>query len=87
LRNAFERWQNGINNMTDNEGLTNPADYQIDAFIDHLDRNGNTIKSYTLRGAFPKDIGAIDLTYDEQTAIEQFVVTFSYQFFETNTTT
>jgi len=27
------------------------------------------------------------LTYDEQTAIEQFVVTFSYQFFETNTTT
>ena len=87
LRNAFERWQNGINNMTDNEGLTNPADYQVDAFVDHLDRNGNTIKSYTLRGAFPKDIGAIDLTYDEQTAIEQFVVTFSYQFFETNTTT
>ncbi len=21
LRNAFERWQNGINNMTDGEGL------------------------------------------------------------------
>jgi hypothetical protein len=53
LRNAFERWQNGINNMTDNEGLTNPVDYQVDAFVDHLDRNGNTIKSYTLRGAFP----------------------------------
>ena len=30
LRNAFERWQNGINNMTDGEGLTNPADYQVD---------------------------------------------------------
>ena len=44
LRNAFERWQNGINNMSDNEGLTNPADYQVDAFVDHLDRNGNTIK-------------------------------------------
>ena len=87
LRNAFERWQNGINNMTDNEGLTNPADYQVDSFVDHLDRNGNTIKSYTLRGLFPKDIGAIDLTYDEQTSIEQFVVTFSYQYFETNTTT
>ena len=87
LRNAFERWQNGINNMTDNEGLTNPADYQVDAFIDHLDRNGNTIKTYTLRGAFPKEVGSIDLTYDEKTAIEQFVVTFAYQFFETNTTT
>jgi hypothetical protein len=54
LRNAFERWQNGINNMTDNEGLTNPVDYQVDAFVDHLDRNGNTIKSYTLRGCIPK---------------------------------
>jgi hypothetical protein len=87
LRNAFERWQNGINNMTDNEGLTNPVDYQVDAFVDHLDRNGNTIKSYTLRGAFPTVIGAIALSYDEATAIEQFDVTFNYQYFETNTTT
>ena len=87
LRNAFERWQNGINNMTDNEGLTNPVDYQVDAFVDHLDRNGNTVKSYTLRGLFPTSIAAIDLTYDEQTAIEEFSVTFSYQYFESNTTT
>ena len=29
----------------------------------------------------------IELTYDEQTAVEQFDVTFSYQYFETNTTT
>jgi hypothetical protein len=59
----------------------------VDAFLDHLDRNGNTIKSYTLRGAFPTSIGAISLDYDEQTAIEQFEVTFEYQYFETNTTT
>ena len=59
LRNAFERWQNGINNMTDNEGLSNPVDYQVDAFIDQLDRNGNTLKSYTLRGAFPVEVSDI----------------------------
>jgi hypothetical protein len=70
LRNAFERWQNGINNMTDNEGLTNPVDYQVDAFVDHLDRNGNTIKSYTLRGAFPTSISEIDLTYIAAAGIE-----------------
>ena len=87
LRNAFERWMNGINNMTDNEGLTNPADYQVDAFVDQLDRNGATIKSYTLRGAFPNTIAPIELTYDEQQAIEEFAVTFSYQYFESNTTT
>ena len=87
VKNAFERWQNGINNMTDNEGLTNPVDYQVDAFLDHLDRNGNTIKSYTLRGAFPTLVGDIALDYEEKTSIEVFPVNFSYQFFETNTTT
>ena len=87
LYRAFERWSNGINNLTDNEGLTNPADYQVDAFVDQLDRNGATIKSYTLRGVFPTIIAPIELTYDEQQAIEEFAVTFAYQYFESNTTT
>ena len=87
LRNAFERWSNGINNATDGEGLTNPADYQVDAFVDQLDRNGATIKSYTLRGVFPTEIAAIELAYDQNDAIEEFGVTFGYQFFESNTTT
>ena len=87
VRNAMERWQNGINNMTDNEGLTNPVDYQVDAFIDHLDRNGNTIKSYTLRGAFPTSVGGIPLDYETTDAIETFDVTFQYQYHESNTTT
>ena len=87
LRDAFERWQNGINNMSDNEGLTNPVDYQVDCFLDHLDRNGNTIKSYTLRGVFPTAVAAIPLSYDEAGAIEEFEVTLEYQFFDARTTT
>ena len=87
IRNAFERWQNGINNMTDGEGLTNPADYQVDAFVDQLDRNGATIKSYTLRGAYPIDVAAIELDYGNNDTIEEFQVTFNYQYFESNTTT
>ena len=87
LRNAFERWSNGINNATDGEGLTNPADYQVDAFVDQLDRNGATIKSYTLRGVFPTEIAAIELDYGTNDAIEEFSTTFAYQYFESNTTT
>ncbi len=67
--------------------LTNPVDYQVDAFVDQLDRNGNTLKSYTLRGAFPVNIGSIPLNYETNDAIEDFDVTFQYQYFETNTTT
>ena len=87
LRNAIERWLNGINNMTDNEGLSNPVDYQVDAFVDQLDRNGNTLKSYTLRGAFPTEVAAIDLNFGTNDEVETFGVTFQYQYFETNTTT
>ena len=63
------------------------VDYQVDAFVDHLDRNGNTIKSYTFRGMFPKDLQAIELTYAPATELEQFTCTWRYQYWESNTTT
>ena len=31
IRSAFEKWMNVINRMSDNTGLTNPAEYQSDA--------------------------------------------------------
>ena len=87
VRNGLERWMNGINNMTDNEGLTNPVDYQVDAFVDQLDRNGNTIKSYTLRGVFPASINAIPLDYAAKGDLSETSITLSFQYFESNTTT
>ena len=87
LYRAFERWMNGINNMTDNEGIANPADYQVDGFIDQLDRNGSTLKSYTYRGLFPTSLASIPLDYSTNSTIEDFSVTFAIQYFETDTTT
>ena len=84
---ATERWLNGINNMTDNEGLTNPSDYQVDAFVDHLDRNGATLKSWTFRGLFPTALPGISLSYGTNNDVETFDVTWRYQYFETDTTT
>ena len=87
IRNAFERWSNEINAMSDNSGLENPADYMVDAFVDHLDRAGQVIKSYTFRGMWPLTIAAIELTSAEAGEVESFEVVHQYQFFETNTTT
>ena len=86
IRNAFERWMNGINALSDNSGLENPSDYQVDAFVDQLDRAGNVIKSHTFRGLWPLTIAQIDLGYDTNDAVEEFEITYRYQFFETNTT-
>ena len=84
---AVERWLNGINNMSDNEGIVNPSDYQVDAFVDHLDRNGTTLKSWTFRGLFPTALPGIALNYGTNDAVETFDVTWRYQYFETDTTT
>ena len=87
IRNAFERWMNEINAMSDNIGLENPSDYMVDGFVDHLDRAGQVIKSYTFRGMWPLTIAPIELTAAEAGEIESFEITYRYQFFETNTTT
>ena len=85
-RDAMERWMNGINGHTTNVGLVNPVDYQADLIVEQLDRDGSSIKRYDFRGAFPTNVGEIDLDYDTAGQIEQFVVTFAYQYWESNTT-
>ena len=85
-RDAMERWMNGINGHTTNVGLVNPVDYQADLIVEQLDRDGSSIKRYDFRGAFPVNVGEIDLDYDTAGQIEQFVVSFTYQYWESNTT-
>ena len=73
IRSAFEKWMNVINRMSDNTGLTNPAEYQSDAFVYQLDRDGTALRSYRFYDIFPTQVGPIDLSYDSQ-GIEEFTV-------------
>ena len=82
IRNAMERWHNGINNFADNTGVTNAADYQTDLFVEQLYRDDTILKTYIFRSAFPVSVGQIDLTNEETTTIETFEVQWRYQHFE-----
>lgn len=84
IRNALEQWQSGIQQYNTTNGRTNPTDYQVDLSVHQLDRNGATIKTYKFTDAFPTNIGAITLDYEQQNAIEQFDVEFVYNFFTSN---
>ena len=86
IRDSMERWMNGINSHSANTGLVNPVDYQADLVVEQLDRDEVVLKKYTFRGAFPLEVGAIELSYDQATAIEEFTVNFGYQYWESNTT-
>ena len=86
IRNSMERWMNGINGHTTNVGLVNPTDYQADLIVEQLDRDGTSVKRYDFRGAFPTEVGEIELNYDNTGAIEEFITTFTIQYWESNTT-
>ena len=40
IRNAMETWMNGMNNLQNATGETTPNDYQTDAYVYQLGRNG-----------------------------------------------
>ena len=82
VRNAMERWHNGINDFANNTGTVNSADYQTDLFVEQLDRDETILKTYIFRSAYPLTIAAMDLSTAEATEIMNFEVTWRYQHFE-----
>ena len=81
IRSAFENWMNTINRLSDNTGLVNPADYQADAYVYQLDRDGSTLRSYRFYDTFPTQVGPIELSYDAQ-GIQEFTVELQVQYWE-----
>ena len=82
IRNAMERWQNGINDYANNTGVTASSDYQTDLFVEQLDRDDTVLKTYIFRSAYPSTIGDIALSSAEAGEIETFEVTWRYQHYE-----
>ena len=84
IRNAMERWQNGINDFANNTGVIAPADFQTDLQIEQLDRDETILKTYILRNCFPVSLGAIELSSAQADAIETFDIVWKYTHFETS---
>ena len=89
VRNAFERWHDAINGAVVNVSGrgTNAAafdTYTGNVEIEQLARDGTPVKRYRLIGAWPNAVDPIEVAYDNG-EIEEFGVTFSYQWFESDT--
>jgi len=82
IRSAFEQWMNSINNVTNNTGATNPEDYQADAYVYQLDRDGSVLRKYRFFDVFPTNVSQIDLSYDSSDVIQEFTVELQVQYWE-----
>jgi hypothetical protein len=85
VRNAFERWMNGINSH--NLNIRNPfalapLGYTVDGEVTQFGKTGNTLKKYKFVGLFPTDLTPIDVDWGANDSIEEFSVTLSYQWWE-----
>ena len=85
VRNAFERWMNGINSH--NLNVRNPLalaplGYSVDGDVTQFGKQGNTLKKYRFVGLFPTDVSAIDVDWGSNDAIEEFTVSLSYQWWD-----
>jgi hypothetical protein len=82
IRSAMEKWMNTINKLEDASGITNPVDYQSDALVHQLDRDGSTLRSYKFKSIFPTNISTIDLSYETTDTVEEFTVEMQVLYWE-----
>ena len=82
FRSAFEKWMNIINSMEDATGVQNPDEYQKDAMVHQLDRDGGILRSYKFWDIFPTNISTIDLSYETTDTLEEFTVEMQVQWWE-----
>ena len=62
--------------------LVSPASYQKDAYITQFGKAGNVIKEYKFVGLFPIEVSPIEVDWGANDSIEEFSVTFAYQWWE-----
>ena len=82
IRSAFEKWMNAINKLDDASGITDPEQYQKDAMVHQLDRDGSVLRSYKFWDIYPTNISTIDLSYETTDTIEEFTVEMQVHWWE-----
>lgn len=100
IRNAIEEWMNAINGNASNVrsgGNVSPVSYTTQGLINQYSKNGSNtnagenqpgvLKSYNFYGMYPVDISPIDLDWGTNDTIEEFTVTFAYQYWTSASTT
>jgi len=90
VRNTMERWLNSLNSHSGNVRDINaaqPSNYSVDAEVTQYGKTGNELKKYKFVGMFPLDLAPIALDWGSNDTIEEFDITFAYQYWTTTDST
>jgi hypothetical protein len=81
IRNALEEWSNKIQTFEGNIrdlGSASPLQYKQTARVTQFSKTGTPLREYKFNGIFPTSISTIELDWNATDAIEEFQVTFAY---------
>ena len=88
LRSAFENWINIANQTDENIGVVGGLDALFtDVTVRQLSKDSaggknSVLRTYRLVDAWPTSVGAINVAFDSNDALEEFDVEFQYQYLD-----
>lgn len=80
IRNQVEAWMNNINSHEGNVGYATVAGAYQQGQVVQLGRDGRIIRVYNIIDMFPTELSPIELAFDSNDQIEEFTVTFNYNY-------
>ena len=85
VRNAIEVWMDKINSHADNTGFSNNGDWVADVDLQQFSKDGDStpLMTYSFIDCWPTTLSEIALSYDTASDIEQFDVTWAYNYYTT----
>lgn len=82
LRSGFEYWSAIFNSHVGNVSSNFFMEFMPTWSVTQIQRDGTALRTYNFIGCYPSEVGAIDLSYENNDAIAEFPVTLNYSWWE-----
>lgn len=83
-RDMFEKWHNAQNAIVENvrsRALVTENSYKCDVRVTQFSKTGDPLRTYVLVGAWPVNVGQIQLSWNATNQVETFEVQWAFDYF------
>jgi len=81
IRNRIEQWMDMINGHNHNKGISDSETWKVTGTLTQYAKDGETLMYFNFNGMWPQTLSEIALSYDTASDIEQFDVTWAYDWY------
>jgi len=82
IRNRIEQWMDHINGHNNNLGISHSENWKVTGTLKQYAKDGQPLMNFKFNGMWPQTLSEIALGYDTASDIEQFDVTWAYDWYE-----